>query len=161
MLPDPGKESKDPKKEPNPLQELMTQCAEILNVLYTEQGHKPESDTVSKDIRECIDYMQQMNILLDNVYDEALKKTGITREELKKQLESGVEQLDIKSKTYITKIEQMKEDIERMRGLYKVRIEILEGQGGPAPLSGSKREENEISKSERRSVGMRRGWKKL
>jgi hypothetical protein len=150
----------DPRKEPNPLQEIMTQFAEIINQLY-DKNNKGSSGEVSEEIKIRVEYMQQMNVLLDNLYRQALVKTGITEEELKKQLKAGMKDLDPKSKEYIDKIEKMKRDVERMRVFYKEKIDLLKKQESPGSSTTSKSKEGEFKNRDNLQVGMKRGWKKL
>ena len=143
-------------KEPNPLQDLVAQCAEILNVLYAKQSLDNQDDKVHGEIKKELERMQQLNFLLEEAYQQALKETGISSEELQRQMKEGEEQMDAKSKDYILKIDDMKHDIERLRGYYKTRLDKLEGE-----KTGSKRADKEKKKQDFRNIGHRRGWEKL
>ncbi len=139
------------EQQKNELQVLINELGNFLNTLRENASKKgiPYSS-----LKLDLALVRQYNILLHNLFEEALMRTGITREELRSQIEEGKKSLSEENLRYLRQLSGMRSEVDFLFERYKAASEKR--------MEKKEQEKEKIdTEQHKRDIGFRKGWKKL
>lgn len=140
------------EQQKNELQALINELGNFLNTLR-ENASKKGIRSMDPSLKLDLALMKQYNILLHNLFEEALMRTGITREELRAQIEEGKKSLSEENLRYLRQLSGMRNEVDFLFERYKAASEKR--------MEKAQEKEKTDIEQRKRDIGFRKGWKKL
>lgn len=139
------------ERERNELQALINELGNFLNTLRENASKK---GVQYPSLKLDLALVRQYNTLLHNLFEEALMRTGITRDELRAQIEEGKKSLSEENLRYLRQLSSMRSEVDFLFERYKAASEKR--------MEKREQEKEKIDIEQRkRDIGFRKGWKKL
>lgn len=124
--------------ESEPFDILLDQIAELLEVA-DENKQEAIKGKVSEDLLNQLDFLEMKVQFFRNVTDQALKMSGITDEELNKNIDESKDNPNTQSQRMIARASQLKDKLETLEKQYELRARVAKMQKKQSNSSGKKR----------------------
>jgi len=124
--------------ESEPFDILLDQIAELLEVA-DENKREAIKGKVNEDLLNQLDFLEMKVQFFRNVTDQALKMSGITNEELAKNIDESKDNPNTKSQRMIARASQLKDKLESLEKQYELRARVAKMQKKQSKSSGKKR----------------------
>lgn len=144
-------------KEKDPVEHLLEQLAEAINILHQKKG-KTLEEKIPKDVLKKIEKMKSTL----NILKEATKTTGteVSDLEMAQILHKIPEKFDEKTKKILEKSQRLKIEIEALRHEFISKLKNKESLSELIGPQGDKKTGKARKKRAAKNIGFK-GWKRL
>lgn len=124
--------------DPDPFEHLLDQIADLL-ALAQENKSKTIKAKLDKDIHRQLDEIEKGVELFRKITDDALKKSGISEETVKKNISEPSDVLSRKEKRLLERTKKLKSELQVVESEYAIKCNIAKLQKKKLKTAGKKR----------------------
>lgn len=124
--------------EPDPFDPLLDQISELLEIASENKGEAIKGK-VDKDLLGQLDFLEMKVQFFKNVTDQALKMSGISEEDLEKNIDQSATNPNSKTQRMIARAGQLKSQLESLEKQYEMRARVAKMQKKQVKATGKKR----------------------
>jgi vacuolar-type H+-ATPase subunit I/STV1 len=124
--------------EPDPFDPLLDQISELLIIASENQGEAIKGK-IDQDLLNQLDFLEMKVQFFKNVTDQALKMSGISEEELEKNIDQSITNPNSKMSRMIARAGQLKSQLEVLEKQYEMRAKLAKTQKKQKKATGKKR----------------------
>lgn len=124
--------------EPDPFDPLLDQISELLEIATENKGEAIKGK-VDQDVLNQLDFLEMKVEFFKSVTDQALKMSGISEQDLEKNIDQSTTNPNSKNQRMIARAGQLKSQLESLEKQYETRARVAKMQKKQVKATGKKR----------------------